>query len=239
MTEIICNFHQNMVLCKRDYDMAWDAFGFFGGGWSGKSVLSFSLAKLLVERDGFIVTKDRCLTIIDDNFRLENGLIASDGWGGDKTGKCHEFKESLEKLGGCYLDAQPQGQVFKLGSFMGWLIICDDAPLPTITQTDRDGFINKLLGSNPCHSRTDKYPTSPSQEEINASPKIREIIRNTFAVSWDYSIVTRRNTQTARDAPVLDSLALRAYDSWQPIVSRHATPKSEKTGVPETQQSPG
>jgi hypothetical protein len=229
MQEPICNFHQNMVICETSNRQSiWDAFGFFGGGSTGKSALSFILGRLLVERDGFLVNNGRGLKIIDDNFTLENGLVSSDDWGGkDKLGKRCAFIECLNKLG--YSDkkvdtqVRPQHQAFKLNTFIGWLMFFDDLPTPKIVKTNRDEFVNKLLCSNPCHGKTPDHPTSPSQDEICASPQIRDRIRESFARSWKYWTVTRRNTKGAQDGPVLENLALKAYDLWQPILSRNAT----------------
>ncbi len=207
MSKVVCNFHQNMVLCKRNEGATyWDAFGFLGAGWTGKSSTSFILARLLVEKDGFIVKKGTSLKVIDDNFRLENGVVSSNDWGGDKSGKCCEFVECLEKHGHSHQEARPNDQEFKLGSFIGWLMVSDDVPTYVIEKSNRDEFMNKLLRLNPCHR--------PSQDEINANPELREQIRNRFNPSWEYSITRRRNTQSAEDNPLLENLGQKAYDVW-------------------------
>ena len=207
MSKVVCNFHQNMVLCKRNEGAAfWDAFGFLGGGWTGKSSVSFILARLLVEKDGFIVKKGTSLKVIDDNFRLEDGVVSSYDWGGDKSGKCCEFIEYLEKFGHSHQEARPRNQAFKLGSFIGWLLVSDDVPTYVIENSNRDEFINKLLSLNPCHS--------PSQDEINANQELREQIRDRFNPSWKYSIARRRNTQSPEDIPLLEKLGQKAYDVW-------------------------
>lgn len=221
-----------MVICKTKEEELWSAFGFFGGGSAGKSSLSFGLARLLVERDGFIVNEGYSLKVIDDNFTLENGIVSSDDWGGDKTGKCCEFVECLESLGHSHIEARPQKQAFALGTLTAWFIICEDVPTPLIAKATRDDFIVNLLSSNPCHGKSGEHPTSPSQEEINSSSQIREKIRNSFASSWAYFIVKRRNTQSPKDGPMLDDLASKAYDLWHNTVSRHTASNDHKASVP-------
>ena len=76
MSKLVCNFHQNMVLCKRvESEPLWDAFGFLGQGKTGKTTVSFILAKLLVEKDGFIAKKGMRLKVVDENFTLDNGAV--------------------------------------------------------------------------------------------------------------------------------------------------------------------
>ena len=220
-----------MVLCKIGTDEVWNAFGFFGGGNTGKSSLSFIVGRLLVERDGFVLEKERLLKVIDDNFRFENGLVSSDDWGGDKSGKCREFKECIARLGHSYVEAKPDRQTFRLGSFIGWFLTCNNVPTPVIVRSNRDEYVSKLLTSNPCHSKTPQHPTSPSQDKIDASPEIRNKIHSAFAPSWEYFLVTRMSTNSPEDNPMLENLALRAYDLWHHMVFRNATQNGENRRV--------
>jgi len=204
MSTTICNFHQNLVIWReKDRDKFWNAFGFFGKGGAGKTSLTFILAKLLVEKDGLIVRNDTALKVIDDNFTIENRVVSSTDWSGDKLGKQQQFVDSLAALGHSEIEARPNNGKFQIGTFIGWLLVCDNnVPRYTITESNRDEFVSRLLGLDPCHS--------PSQVEIDSQPQLRKEIRDRFHVSWDYSIVLRHNTQSAEDEPMVENLALEA-----------------------------
>jgi len=207
-----------MVLCKRnERETDWNAFGLLGEGCAGKSTISFILARLLVEKDSFIVKSGTSLKVIDDNFTLDNGVVSSDDWGGDKLGKLgkqQQFVDFLADLGHSHCEARPNKGKFHIGTFIGWLLISGNMQTYAIMRSNRDEFIEKLLDLNPCHGKTDDHPTSPSQEEINSQPEVREQIRASFDPSWEYSTVTRKNTRSREDEPLLEILAQKAYDVW-------------------------
>jgi hypothetical protein len=197
-----------MVICKRsEKGLLWNAFGFLGQGGAGKSSLSFILGRLLVEMDHFIIEAGTSLKILDDNFTLENGLVSSSNWGGDTMGKQQQFIDCLKKVGHSDQEARPLNHSFKIGTFRSWLLLSGEVSQYVIQQTDRDDFIRTLLPLNPCHS--------PRQDEIDGSPQIREHIRGSFDPSWNYAIVTRRNTRSREDEPLLEKLAREAYDVWR------------------------
>ncbi|MGO9643686.1 MAG: hypothetical protein ACLPY5_02945 [Candidatus Bathyarchaeia archaeon] len=208
MSRTICNFHQNLIIWKKDGGgKFWNAFGFFGKGGAGKTTLTFILAKLLVEKNELMVRNGTSLKVIDDNFTLENRVVSSSDWGSDKLGKQQLFIDSLRALGHSDIEARPNKGEFQIATFIGWLLVCDNnVPKYTITKSTRDEFVNILLGLDPCHSH--------SQAEINLQPRLREEIRERFDVSWNYCIVRRHNTQSAEDEPMLEDLALKAYEDW-------------------------
>ena len=89
-----------MVLWREDDFNPWNAFGFFGQGGAGKSALSFTFARLLIERDGILLKQSTSLKIIDDNFYLNTGRAWSKNhWGSpDKLGKRKQLITYLQDL---------------------------------------------------------------------------------------------------------------------------------------------
>jgi hypothetical protein len=112
-------FHENSVIWKRA--SAWDAFGFFGGGGSGRTTLSFDFALRLL-RDQ---TLD--LGIFDDRFILDSNTIQRDGdntWGReDGLGKRREFEEEANSQNKQLNDFLPaKGDQYLLGHVTIWFL---------------------------------------------------------------------------------------------------------------------
>jgi len=191
-----------MVIVSKN-DTGWSAFGLLGQGGVGKSTISFSLARLLVEKDGFIVNARASLRVIDDNFTLEDRVVSSADWGGDISGKQRQFIDYLRAVEHSDKEARPQNGKFRITSFIGWLLICGNGVSKyTIKKSDRNFFVSELLKLNPCHN--------PSQAEIDSQQMLREQIRDKFDDSWTYSIVKR----SAKDEGLTEDLAQLAYATW-------------------------
>jgi hypothetical protein len=197
-----------MVLWKLNGYNLWNAFGFFGQGKAGKTALSFTFARLLVEKCGLLIKQGTSMKVIDDNFFLHQSKTWSqEPWGDpDKLGKRQQLITYLHRLGKSIEEDNPrEGNELQIGDFMDWLLLPDpNRKGYEINLCHRDQFVNMLLSQNPCHS--------PTQEELNTQPQLQQSIRDSFDPLWQYALVAERNTRSQEDAELIEHMANSALE---------------------------
>jgi hypothetical protein len=140
-------FHENMVIWQKS--LAWDAFGFFGGGLSGKSTVSFDFALRLL-RDGILDIK-----VFDDRFFLDGNTVERDpkyDWGEDRTRKRAEFQQEAKSRNKQLEDFLPAiGEKYALGNVTIWFLCPSDDLEYRANPLGFDDFLEFLITKDPFH----------------------------------------------------------------------------------------
>jgi hypothetical protein len=183
-------FHENAVIWKRA--SAWDAFGFFGGGGSGKTTLSFDFALRLL-RDQ---TLD--LRIFDDRFILDSQTIQRDGdntWGReDGLGKRREFEEEANSQNKQLNDFLPaKGDQYSLGHVTIWFLDHRDGLEYYRESLGFMEFLELLTKKDPFH--------------VLKNPTVNDLMP-CFKREWKYELIL-----LPKPVSVLETLGQLAY--WE------------------------
>lgn len=140
-------FHENMVIWKES--LAWDAFGFFGGGLSGKSTVSFDFALRLL-RQGILDIK-----VFDDRFFLDGNTVERDPeytWGEDRTGKRTDFEQEAKSRNKQLEDFLPAiGEKYALGNVTIWFLSPSDGLEYRRNDLGFNDFLEFLATKDPYH----------------------------------------------------------------------------------------
>lgn len=179
-------FHENMVIWKQS--LAWDAFGFFGGGLSGKSTVSFDFALRLL-RDGILDIK-----VFDDRFFLDGNTVERDPkyppYGEDRTGKRTEFEQEAKSRNMQLEDFLPAiGEKYELGNVTIWFLSPSDDLEYRRNALGFDDFLEFLAPKDPFH--------------FLKSPTVDDLIPH-FKMGWKYELFELRKPISVH---VLEKLA--------------------------------